>query len=65
MGDGTADNAKGKVKETAGDLTGNRDMKREGKADQAAGNAKDKAQGAKEWVQDRVDDVSDAVKRDK
>ena len=42
MGEGTFDNAKGKVKEAAGDLTDNKDMKREGKTDQAAGNVKDK-----------------------
>ena len=44
MTDGTDDKAEGrgkdlggKVKETAGDLTGNEDMKREGQADQVEG----------------------------
>jgi uncharacterized protein YjbJ (UPF0337 family) len=41
MGDGTTDDAKGRVKEAAGDLTGDKDLKREGKVDKAAGKAKD------------------------
>lgn len=35
-----ADESKGRAKEAAGDLTGNKDMKREGKTDQASGKAK-------------------------
>ena len=38
---GTTDEAKGRVKEAAGDLTGDKDMQREGKTDEAAGKAKD------------------------
>jgi uncharacterized protein YjbJ (UPF0337 family) len=34
------DDAKGRVKEAAGNLTGDDELKREGKADQAAGKAK-------------------------
>jgi uncharacterized protein YjbJ (UPF0337 family) len=34
------DDAKGRVKEAAGDLTGDKDMQREGKVDQASGKAK-------------------------
>jgi uncharacterized protein YjbJ (UPF0337 family) len=51
MGDGTTDDAKGRVKEAAGDLTDNQDLKNEGKVDKATGTVKDK-----------VGDVSDAVK---
>ena len=47
---GKADQAKGRVKEAAGALTGNRRLKREGKIDQAAGKVK---QGA-EKVVDKV-----------
>ena len=36
-----ADEAKGRIKEAAGDLTGNKDLEREGKVDQASGKAKD------------------------
>ena len=51
MGDGTTDDAKGRVKEAAGDLTDNKDLKNEGKVDKATGSVKDK-----------VGDVSDAIK---
>lgn len=40
---GTVDKAKGRIKEAAGALTGDRKMKREGKLDQAKGTAKDAA----------------------
>lgn len=39
---GTADQMKGKTKEAVGDLTGNDDLKSEGKADRQAGEAKEK-----------------------
>ena len=45
------DDAKGRVKEAGGDLTGDDDLKREGKVDQASGTVKEK-----------VSDASDAVK---
>jgi uncharacterized protein YjbJ (UPF0337 family) len=47
----TADEAKGRLKEAAGDLTDDDDLKREGKTDRIAGKAKEK-----------VDDAADAVK---
>jgi uncharacterized protein YjbJ (UPF0337 family) len=48
-----ADDAKGRVKEAAGDLTGDKDLKREGKVDQAGGKAKDGI----ERLTDKVKDV--------
>ena len=45
------DEAKGRIKEAAGDLTDDKDLKREGKVDQASGKAKDK-----------IDDASDKAK---
>jgi uncharacterized protein YjbJ (UPF0337 family) len=45
------DEAKGRVKEAAGDLTGDDDLKREGKIDRGTSSVKDK-----------VDDVADTVK---
>ncbi|HEV7614826.1 MAG TPA: CsbD family protein [Solirubrobacterales bacterium] len=51
------DDAKGRVKEAAGDLTGNDDLKREGKVDQAGGKAK-------EGVEKITDKIKDALKRD-
>jgi uncharacterized protein YjbJ (UPF0337 family) len=44
------DDLKGRAKEATGALTGNKDLKREGKIDQAKGKAKDV-----------VDDVTDKV----
>ena len=53
---GKMDQAKGRVKEAAGALTGDEKLKREGKVDQAAGKVKD-ATGKV------VDAVKDAVKK--
>jgi uncharacterized protein YjbJ (UPF0337 family) len=47
---GDSDKTKGKIKEAAGDLTDDDEMKREGKADQASGK-----------VKNAVDDVKDKV----
>ena len=43
MADGPSntDDAKGRVKEAAGNLTGDKDLQREGKVDQGAGKAKE------------------------
>ncbi len=51
------DDAKGRLKEAAGDVTGDKDLKREGKADKAAGKAK-------EGVDKLTDKVKEALKRD-
>jgi uncharacterized protein YjbJ (UPF0337 family) len=52
---GTADKAKGRVKEAMGALTGDRKLKRQGKRDQAAGKAKDAADRAVDRVRDALD----------
>jgi uncharacterized protein YjbJ (UPF0337 family) len=57
MGDGTTDDLKGRAKEAAGDLTGDRDLKNEGKVDRASGSVKDK-------VGDAADKVKDALRKD-
>jgi len=49
-----ADDAKGRIKEAAGDLTDDDDLKREGKVDRAAGAAKDKVDNAADKVKDAV-----------
>ena len=51
------DDAKGRVKEAAGSLTGDDDLKREGKVDKATGAAKD-------GVEKVADKAKDALKRD-
>jgi uncharacterized protein YjbJ (UPF0337 family) len=57
MGERT-DKITGKIKQAAGDVTGNDRLKREGKADQAGG----KFKGAVDDVQDKVEDGVDKVK---
>jgi uncharacterized protein YjbJ (UPF0337 family) len=44
MASGKSDQVKGRVKEAAGALTGDKKLKREGKADQAAGKVKQKVE---------------------
>lgn len=41
MADGTGDKLKGNLKQTGGDLTGDKDLKNEGRVDKASGNTKD------------------------
>jgi uncharacterized protein YjbJ (UPF0337 family) len=54
MSDGTLDDAKGRVKEAAGDLTDDQSLKNEGKVDKATGAAKDKIGDAADKVKDVV-----------
>jgi len=49
---GKADEAKGRIKEAAGAITDNDQLRREGKIDQAAGKVKQAAQKVVEKVQD-------------
>ncbi len=56
---GEMDEAKGRVKQAAGDLTDDPDLKREGKVDEGAGKLKDKLDKAKDWVEDKIDDAKD------
>jgi len=58
-----SDQAKGRIKEAAGDLTGNDDLKNEGKADQAAGKAKDVAHDVADKADEMIDNVKDAVRK--
>ena len=55
--DGKMDELKGRAKEAAGDLTDNKDLKREGKTDKTAGKVKQKVEDAKDWVEDKIDDI--------
>jgi uncharacterized protein YjbJ (UPF0337 family) len=48
------DDAKGRIKEAAGDLADDKDLQREGKIDKAAGSAKER-------VSDAADKVKEAV----
>lgn len=58
---GEADKVSGKAKQAAGDLTGNDELEREGKKDEAAGEVKDKVDDAKDAVNDGVDSIKDSL----
>ncbi len=57
MGDGTADDLKGRLKEAGGDLTGDKSLKNEGKVDRGVG-------GLKNAVDDMGDKAKDVVNPD-
>jgi len=57
--EGKFDVAKGRVKESAGDLTGNENLEAEGEKDQVQGHAKQ----AKDAVGDAVDEVKEVFDR--
>ena len=50
MSDGTMDDTKGRTKEALGDLTGDDELKQEGKVDEASGKAKDGVGGLADKV---------------
>lgn len=54
------DDAKGRAKEATGSVTGDQDLKNEGKADQAGAAVKDKVDA----VRDKANDLVDKVKGD-
>ena len=56
MSSGTTDKVKGRVKEAAGALTGDKKLKNEGKADQAIGGAKNAAEKVLDKAKELVED---------
>ena len=56
MGEWT-DKAKGKVKETVGVATGDRQLEADGKLDSAKGKVKEVVEDAKRVIKDAVDDI--------
>ncbi len=63
--DGKLDQAKGRIKEAAGDLTDDDELKREGKVDRASGSVKDKAADAKDKAKGAIDAVKDTLTGDR
>ena len=59
MSDGAFDQAKGRVKQAAGDLTDDNDLKREGEADEFAGKTKEAIGDIKDKLNDAIDNVRD------
>jgi len=55
---GKTDKAKGRVKEAAGALTGDRSLKREGKIDQIVGSVKEAVGSAVDTVRDAITGAS-------
>lgn len=62
--DNNLDQAKGRVKQAAGDLTDNDDLKRDGKTDENAGKVKEVFEDAKDKADDLVDKVKEKLHRD-
>ena len=60
---GESDKAKGRVKQAAGDLTGNDELEREGERDETAGKAKDKLDDMEQKGRDAIDSVKDKMNR--
>lgn len=56
MADHTGEDMKGRAKEAAGAMTGDRKLKREGKIDRASASVKDKVSDAADAVKDAVND---------
>jgi uncharacterized protein YjbJ (UPF0337 family) len=55
MSDKYADEGKGRLKEAAGSLAGDKDLKREGEADRAKASVKDKVDRLAEKAKDALD----------
>ncbi len=55
--EGGIDKVKGRIKETAGVATGNRELEGEGKLDQVKGKVKDAAGDLRQGIKDKLDDL--------
>jgi uncharacterized protein YjbJ (UPF0337 family) len=62
MGERT-DQAKGRVKQAAGDLTDDERLRREGKTDELSGKVKGIVEDIKDKTNDLVDDVKDKISK--
>lgn len=59
-----SDQAKGRVKQAAGDITNDKDLKREGEADEKGGKLKEKLGDLKDKAEGAVDSVNDKLTGD-
>jgi uncharacterized protein YjbJ (UPF0337 family) len=59
---GEFDQAKGRAKQAAGDLTDDDELRREGETDESAGKVKEKLDDAKDTLEDAVDTVRDQLR---
>ena len=60
-----ADKAVGRVKQAAGDLTDNDDLKAEGEADETSGVVKEKIDEVADAARDAVDSLKDKITGDR
>ncbi len=58
------DEIKGRIKEAAGALTDNEDLKREGKTDKAAASVKEGLDKVRDKIEDGVDAIKDRINKD-
>jgi uncharacterized protein YjbJ (UPF0337 family) len=61
--DGKGEQIKGKVKQAAGDLTGDQRLHDEGVADEAAGDVQEGFGKARRKVGEAIEDIGDNIKR--
>jgi uncharacterized protein YjbJ (UPF0337 family) len=61
--DGKVDQVKGRIKQGAGDLTDNDQLRDDGAADEASGDVQEGFGKARRKVGDAIDDVGDKLKR--
>lgn len=61
---GTIDEAKGRLKEAIGVLSGNKGLKRQGKVDQVVGKAKDTVENVRAKADEKVDQLRDKPESD-
>lgn len=62
MGEEKMEHVKGRVKEAAGDLIDDDELKREGKIDQASASVKEKLEKGKDKLEEGVDKVKDKAR---
>ncbi len=62
---GKIDQWKGRLKQAAGDLTGDDELESEGEHDEAAGKLKDKVDDVKDGVNDAIDGVRRTIDGDR
>jgi uncharacterized protein YjbJ (UPF0337 family) len=60
---GEVDKASGRIKQAAGDLTDDKDLKAKGKAQNAAGDVKDAGSKVGDKVQDAANNLGERLKR--
>jgi uncharacterized protein YjbJ (UPF0337 family) len=62
--DASTDDIKGRAKQAIGDLTDDKDLKREGKVDRASGKAKDVVDDVKDKAESVIDKATEQLHRD-